>query len=586
MAKFEIDIGGQRYEIEAPNEEALPGVIQQLQSQAPANTSESGGGFGDTLKDVATSGASGIARGAADLFGLPGTLSDLSKSGMDWLLRSGYEAVTGNEPEAGSFFAGMSGLPEDLRVQTRSPVSGPQARAGVSALTGGASDYNPETTAGEFASTVGEFLPGAAAFGGLSPSNLARFGVAPGLASEGAGQITEGTAYEPYARIAAALLAPVAVSAAQRLVTPIGVSAERAAAADILRSEGVRPTAGQVTGNKGLRYRESELGGARAADMVEETGEQFTKAALKRAGIDADRATPEVMAKGLKTIGDKFDDLAARNNVTPDRQFLSDLSADRASYIESVGSGAQAPIVENVITDIIGDIQKSGGVLKGADYKKFATRIRDAERNTSSRELKSAMGNLRETLDDAMERSLSSIGSDDMAVWREARREYRNYLTLERAAGGAGEDAALGLISPARLRQAAITTQGRRNYNTGRSDFDELARSGEALLKPLPNSGTAPRLDAQKLIPYLAAAGGTGGAFVGGPLGAAIGALAGLAAPAAAGRALMSAPVQAYLANQLLSPSRLSDPRLAGVVEALISQQAAAQEKAGRLPRQ
>lgn len=581
MAKFEIDIGGQRYEIEAPNEEALPAVIQQLQGQSEAQPSS--GGVVDTLKDVAASGASGVARGAADLVGLPGTLSDLGKSGMDWLLRSGYEAVTGNEPEQGSFFAGLSGLPEDLRAQTRSPVSGPQARSGLSAVTGGASEYKPETTAGEFASTVGEFVPGAVAFGGASPSNIARFAVAPGLASEAAGQATEGSPYEPYARIAAALAAPVAVSAAQRLVTPIGVSAERAAAADILRSEGVRPTAGQVTGNKGLRYRESELGGARAADMVEETGEQFTKAALKRAGIDADRATPDVMAKGLKSIGDKFDDLAARNNVTPDQQFLTDLRADRASYIESVGSGAQAPIVENVITDIIGDIQKAGGVLKGTDYKKFATRIRDAERTTSSRELKSALGNLRETLDEAMERSLSSIGSDDMALWREARREYRNYLTLERAVGGAGEDAALGLISPARLRQAAITTQGRRNYNTGKSDFDALARSGEALLKPLPNSGTAPRINAQQLIPYLAGAGGIGGTLAAGPLAGAAGLLAGMAAPAVAGRTLMSAPVQSYLANQLLSPSRLSDPRLAAVVEALIGQQAAAQDRAGRL---
>jgi len=576
MAKFEIDIGGKRYEIEAPNAEALPAVIQQIQGQT-GTAPESSGGVVDTLKDVAASGASGVARGTADLVGLPGTLSDLGKSGMDWLLSKGYETVTGDKPEPGSFFAGLSG-------QTPSQFSGPRARSGLSAVTGGASEYEPQTTAGEFAGTVGEFLPGAVAFGGLSPSNLARFGVAPGLASEGAGQLTEGTPYEPYARIAAALAAPVALSAARKLVTPIGVSPERSAAAAALKSEGVTPTAGQTTGSRGLRYRESELGGARTADMLETQGEQFTKAALKRAGIDANRATPEVMEKGLKAIGDKFDDLASRNSIAPDQQFLSDLRNARSAYIESVGSGAQAPIVENVITDIIGDIQKAGGTFKGADYKKFATRVRDAGRNTSSRELKSAMGDLRETLDDAMERSLAAIGSDDMAAWRNARREYRNFLTLEQAAAGAGEDAALGLISPARLRQATVTSQGRRNYVTGKGDFEELARSGEALLKPLPNSGTAPRLNAQQLIPYLAGAGGVGGTLAGGPIAGLAGIIAGAAAPAVAGRALMSAPVQAYLANQLLSPTRLSDPRIAAVVEALIGQQAAAQDRSGRLP--
>ena len=577
MAKFEIDIGGQRYEIEAPNEEALPGVIQQLQGQSGAQSSS--GGVVDTLKDVAASGASGVARGAADLVGLPGTLSDLSKSGMDWLLRSGYEAVTGSEPEQGSFFAGLSGLPEDLRAQTRSPVSGPQARSGLSAVTGGASEYKPETTAGEFASTVGEFVPGAVAFGGASPSNIARFAVAPGLASEAAGQATEGTSYEPYARIASALLAPVAVSAAQRLVTPIGVSAERAAAADVLRSEGVRPTAGQITGNRGLRYRESELGGARAADMIEQQGEQFTRAALSRAGINAERATPEVMRDGLRNLGDRFDDLATRTTVQFDNQLQNDLLADVVTYQQN--ATAVAPVVENTANRIAEIAAQNGGIIPGINYQTLRSDIGRASARASDPSVKFALRDLQESLDDAVSRAMPS---DVLPAWQEVRQQYRNFLTLERAATGAGEDAALGLISPARLRQATVTMQGRRNYVTGQGDFDELARSGQALLAPLPNSGTAPRLDAQKLVPYLSALGGAGGASVGGIPGAAIGALVGLAAPAAAGRALMSGPVQAYLANQLLSPSRLSDPRLAAVVEALIGQQAAAQDRAGRLP--
>lgn len=579
MAKFEIDIGGQRYEIEAPNEEALPAVIQQLQGKSEAKPSS--GGVVDTLKDVAASGASGVARGAADLVGLPGTLSDLGKSGMDWLLRSGYEAVTGNEPEQGSFFAGMSGLPEDLRAQTRSPVSGPQARSGLSAVTGGASEYKPETTAGEFASTVGEFVPGAVAFGGASPSNIARFAVAPGLASEAAGQATEGSPYEPYARIAAALAAPVAVSAVQRLVTPIGVSAERAAAADILRSEGVRPTAGQVTGNKGLRYRESELGGARAADMIEQQGEQFTRAALSRAGINAERATPEVMRDGLRSLGDRFDDLATRTTVHFDNQLQNDLLADVVTYQQN--ATAVAPVVENTANRIAEIAAQNGGVIPGRNYQTLRSDIGRASARASDPSVKFALRDLQESLDDAVSRAMPS---DVLPAWQEVRQQYRNFLTLERAATGAGEDAALGLISPARLRQATVTTQGRRNYVTGQGDFDELARSGQALLTPLPQSGTAPRLDARTIGGGLGALGAGTGALAAGPLGGVAGALAGMLAPAAAGRALMSGPVQAYLANQLLSPSRLSDPRLAGVVEALISQQAAAQEKAGRLPRQ
>jgi len=68
-------------------------------------------------------------------------------------------------------------------------------------------DYQPRTTAGEYAGTVGEFLP--AAIGG--PAGLARrVGIATvaGLGSEAAGQATEGKEFEPYARIAGALIAP------------------------------------------------------------------------------------------------------------------------------------------------------------------------------------------------------------------------------------------------------------------------------------------------------------------------------------------------------------------------------------------
>jgi hypothetical protein len=76
--------------------------------------------------------------------------------------------------------------------------------------------YQPETTAGKYAQTIGEFLPGAA----LAPEKslgkgLVKFGVVPGAASEAAGQATEGTPLEPYARTAAAIAGGLAPAAAK-----------------------------------------------------------------------------------------------------------------------------------------------------------------------------------------------------------------------------------------------------------------------------------------------------------------------------------------------------------------------------------
>jgi hypothetical protein len=41
-------------------------------------------------------------------------------------------------------------------------------------------------------------------------------------------------------------------------------------------------------------------------------------------------------------------------------------------------------------------------------------------------------------------------------------------------------DGALGLISPARLRQATVTTQGRRNYVTGKATLTNLPDPGSS----------------------------------------------------------------------------------------------------------
>ena len=114
-------------------------------------------------------------------------------------------------------------------------------------------DYQPRTTAGEYAGTVGEFLP--AAIGG--PAGLARrVGIATvaGLGSEAAGQATEGKEFEPYARIAGALIAPYTanktLSALQKknvtAPTVQTLKAEKTAAYEALKTQGVGLTDTQV----------------------------------------------------------------------------------------------------------------------------------------------------------------------------------------------------------------------------------------------------------------------------------------------------------------------------------------------------
>jgi len=499
-----------------------------------------------TMTDVLKSAGSGLARGTADLIGLPGTIGDAVNNGL-------------------SYVTGMQRLPQ-------SPLSGETLRSAASTVSGGATDYRPQTTAGEFASTAGEFVPGAVALGGGTLASAIKYGVVPGLASEGAGQLTEGTGYEPYARVIAALAAPAALSAGQRLITPFPTSPERLAQASILKREGVDLSAGDITGNKSLKYAESELGGTAAANFAEKGGEQFTKAALSRAGINADRATPEVLEQGLTDIGKQFDDLASRNNLISDPQLSTDIGDTVRSYVSGTAPTNRVPAIGDLAGDIAAEASK--GQISGTWYQNMSSNLAKRARGTNDPILKGAYQDLRSSLDDAMERSITANNPSDLGGWQQARKNYRNFLTLETAAAGAGEDAALGLISPAKLRQAALQTQGKRNYTQGNGDFSELARAGVATMSPVPNSGTASRLNARNLGASLSTVLGSGlGGSAGGIPGAIAGGAIGALAPAVAGRTLLSAPGRAYLSNQLLGQANIADPRYAAVIDALLSRQ-------------
>lgn len=147
-----------------------------------------------TAKDIGLSLVSGIDKGVAGLAGLPADLALGINAAVNW----GKSKVQGrpfNEVEAES---------DRNAVISRDAVRrfGGAAYHDASPLR-----HDPETTAGRYAQTGAEFIPAAL----LGPGNMARnaitMGVIPGVASEAAGQATEGTDYEPWARGAAAIAA-------------------------------------------------------------------------------------------------------------------------------------------------------------------------------------------------------------------------------------------------------------------------------------------------------------------------------------------------------------------------------------------
>lgn len=486
-----------------------------------------------TMMDMAKAGAAGFGRGVADLAGLPGSIGDVLKTGFN----KGLDYI----------------LPgpnlEDTVLAKPSVVSGEAMRNYASAATGGATDYRGQTTAGKYAGTVGEFLPGAAAFGGGTLGGLLRYGAIPGIASEAAGQATEGTAAEPYARFGAAVLSPVAVGAAGRMVSA-RPGPTRAAATQMLKQEGVPLTAGQRTGSKRLQYSEQMLNPNKYDDFVTAQRQAFTKSALKKIGENADAASPEVMTRAYARIGGMFDDLAAKHSIKPDAKMVADLKATVDDYKSVVAQSNRAPFVENIAKDIVDEIKKNGSV-SGAWYQNARSRLGKIIKAGGKEG--DAAAEIQGALDAAMERSLLAKGSKDVGKWRAARNQYRDFLVIEKAAGGAAADTVLeGALTPQMLRNASKQVYGLRNYTQGKGPLTDLARAGAGVMEQLPNLGTAQRLSA--IVPGSSAAvGATAGTMIGGPLGGVLGGMAGMMAPRMAGSFMLSRPGRALLGNQMFS---------------------------------
>lgn len=499
-------------------------------------------------EDAAKSTAAGLENAAASTFGALGDVRSLVSKGVDVA-----GAKFGFNPDTVKSIA--SKLPV-VGLASAAPTSHDILNAATDPLV--PPNYQPQTTLGGYLKTGAEFAPGIMGGEGGLAARFIRNVALPAIGSETAGQLTKGTAAEPYARVAGALLSPGIESAARRAVTPLPASAERQALAETLRNEGVPLTAGQTTGSKPLQWMESALGdtpgsGGVAARTMENQSEAFTAAALRRAGINANRATPDVIDNAFARIGNDFEGIGQRNNVVGDQALYRQLNNVGREYNNVVSPSNRAPVIENTIRDL-GQMMSNGQAISGQQYNAITSRLARQARNANADpQLREALQGLRTSLDNAMERTLFRTGNTaDMQILRNARNEYRNMLVLERAATGAGSGAAEGLISPSQLRNAVVQ-QNRRAYGRGQGDFADLARAGEALLKPLPQSGTSPRHNVTHMLQTIGAiVGGSSGA-AGGPGGAAAGALAGLAAPAVVGRALLSRPVQAYLGNQRLA---------------------------------
>lgn len=180
--------------------------------------------FGSDALDAAQSLGSGLVKGAAETAMTPETLKRAGTGLVDWGL---------DKAEGGVRWAlGMPALsPEEQQYRAEASANAPSVvmdktlASGQDAARGMLTDnlHAPTTLPGQYAQTIGEFVPGLAGGEGSLAARVVRQVLVPAVTSETAGQVAHQVApgLEPYARLAGGVAGSVGGAATQPSVAAI-----------------------------------------------------------------------------------------------------------------------------------------------------------------------------------------------------------------------------------------------------------------------------------------------------------------------------------------------------------------------------
>jgi hypothetical protein len=288
----------------------------------------------------------------------------------------------------------------------------------------------------------------------------------------------------------------------------------------------------------------------------------FNRAVAKEFGEDADKLTPELLAKARKRIGNEYDEVERAITVRADNQLVSDLKriADDADLVLT------APEYDKFVRPVKNALAKFGNVGEMAGEAYQGIKNKGSPLKVLAESSNSDIAHYADMVLKALKANMIRSAPPDMAK-RYAQAD-KHYAVLETVTPIVGK-APTGDISPALLRGAvgAEEIARGRGYNLG-----ELAQIGQRFLKEQRSSGTSERQWWQNTLGQIGM--GFGGAAGGtyayhNPDQALVGA-GGVAAMLAAGRGAGAILRSDRVANRMIQ-SGLGQQQAPGAVNRLLS---------------
>lgn len=285
------------------------------------------GDAASTAADVAKSVGSGLVEGAAATVLAPKTLGEMAGRGLTY----GIDRLRGLSPEQAS--AKQAEVQQSMEANTYIPSPLQLIEKGYNLIRPYVS-YDPKTRLGAYGKTTGEFASSAIAPGGLA--RKAAGVVLPAIGSETAGQMTRGSEYEPYARIAGGLVGGMAATAKQ---SPIKAAAAKAPTAENLGKD-VKAAYKQlddlnvVYDPNDFRGRVMSIEGEIARRNLDVRGKPVANLVSEMRKIPPDRMTVQYLAEKFADFGE----VLADNTANASEKNIAKLARDRISSMMDTAS--------------------------------------------------------------------------------------------------------------------------------------------------------------------------------------------------------------------------------------------------------
>jgi hypothetical protein len=345
-----LDIAGKSVQVDdgflklSPDKqnEVVAGIASQLGIKA--ETGSKGGQVAQKAGGLVKALGTGVAKGVADVAGLPGDAAGGLAAGADWLAdKAGLPPVSGPigrtlqsaaahvVPGVGmaydAYQAAGKAIPDNVR-EVINPLRGSEASNRIVQNVVGPyrkSEGVPE----EYAETIGRFAPASVMSPGNALRNFLLYGAVPAVASETAGQAFKGSAVEPVARVAAGVAAGGGSALAQR-----AGSAER-----LLTNSTQRATVAQIDQAEALFNQAQQMGiPISRAEAVQAVTNGATKIGDLQHTIE-----------GMGGMKEFYANRPAQNETAARRTFDAIAPANRDPSQVGPAAGAAA---ENIVTGI------------------------------------------------------------------------------------------------------------------------------------------------------------------------------------------------------------------------------------------